>query len=88
MAVVIPEEVLQAANITEEDLRKEIALMLFEQQRLSLGQAIDLSGLDRLSFQRLLAERNVPLHYDVEEFEADLKTLRELGHISQESGRA
>ncbi len=88
MAVVIPEEVLLAANISEEDLRKEIALMLFEQQRLSLGQATDLSGLDMLSFQRLLAERNVPLHYDVEEFEADFKTLRELGHISQESGRA
>ena len=31
-----------------------------------------------LQFQFLLASRQIPIHYDIVEFEADLKTLREI----------
>ena len=82
MGVVIPDEVLRAADMSAEELRREVAIVLFQQERLSLGQASDLAGLDRLSFQRLLASRDVPIHYDVAELEVDIETLRKLGQLA------
>jgi predicted HTH domain antitoxin len=81
MSVTIPDEVLQSARLSESELRLELAVLLFEQERLTLGQAARLAELDRLRFQHLLSSRDVPVHYDVAEFEADLDTLRELGRL-------
>ena len=65
--------------MSETELKLELAVMLFQKEKLSLGQASRLSALGHLEFQHLLASRNISVHYDVAEFEADLKTLRELG---------
>lgn len=76
MNVTIPDEILQSARITEEELRQELAVLLFQKDRLTLAQASCLATMDRLRFQHLLASRGIPVHYDVEEFEQDLSTLR------------
>jgi predicted HTH domain antitoxin len=81
MTLQIFDEILKTANITPEELQQEIALMLFQREKLTLGQASRLSGLGRLAFQRLLASRQIPVHYDIKEYEEDLNTLRELGRI-------
>jgi predicted HTH domain antitoxin len=81
MGVVIPDEVLRAADLSPEEMRREVAVLLSQQERLSLGQASDLAGMDRLSFQQLLASRAIPIHYDVSELEADIETLRKLGQL-------
>jgi predicted HTH domain antitoxin len=81
MSVIIPDDVLRSARISETELRQEVAIMLFERNRLTAGQAAKLAGLDRLRFQHLLASRDIPVHYDVAEFEADLDTLRGLGRL-------
>lgn len=81
MSVTIPDEVLQAARMSEAELRQELAVLLYEKERLTLAQSSRLSGMDRLRFQQLVASRGVPVHYDVEEFEQDLATLRELGRL-------
>ena len=78
MSLVIPDEILQATNMSEEEMKQEVAVMLFEKDKLTLGQASRLAGMGKLSFQHLLASRKIPLHYDVAEFEEDLKTLEEL----------
>ena len=39
MPVTIPDEVLTAAHLTEPELRQELALTLFQQERLTLAQA-------------------------------------------------
>jgi len=79
MSVIISDEVLRASRLSETELKLEIAVMLFQKEKLSLGQASRLAALDHLEFQHLLASRNISVHYDVAEFEEDLKTLRELG---------
>ncbi len=81
MSVVISDEILQSAHISGSELLQEVALMLYEQGKLTLGQASELAKVSQLQFQFLLASRRIPLHYDVAEFEADLKTLRETGRI-------
>jgi predicted HTH domain antitoxin len=78
MGVLIPDEVLQATRMTAEELRQEIAVLLFQKEKLTLSQASRLGGMNRLRFQHLLASRGIPVHYDTAEFEADLKILKEL----------
>jgi predicted HTH domain antitoxin len=79
VSLVISDDVLQAAKISEADLMREIAVMLFQQERITLGKASQLAGLNQIEFQQLLATRNICLHYDVAEYEADIKSLQENG---------
>jgi len=76
--MVIEDDILIAAHVTEAEVRSEVALSLFSQDRLSLGQAAQLANLPQLDFQALLAKREIPIHYDLAELEEDLKTLRNL----------
>ncbi len=78
MGLVIPDEILQASGMSEEELAREVAVLLFQQGRLTLAQANRLARMSRLQFQHFLASRQIPVHYDVEELEEDLRTLREL----------
>jgi predicted HTH domain antitoxin len=59
-------------------LRAELAVALFQRERLTLGQAALLAGLPQLDFQRLLAGRQIPLHYGIEAMEQDLQRAKRL----------
>jgi predicted HTH domain antitoxin len=75
MPVTISDEVLTAAHISELELKQELALTLFQQERLTLAQASRLAEMSQLAFQVLLAERQIPIHYGVDEFHEDLRSL-------------
>ena len=77
MPVTIPDDVLAAAHMSEPELKQELALTLFQRERLTLGQASRLAGMSQLAFQALLADRQIPIHYDVEEFREDVRTSRQ-----------
>ena len=81
MSLVIPDDILRAANMSASELRREIAVLLFQQDKLTLGQASDFAGISRLEFQRLLASRHIPVHYDAQDLTDDLDTLRRLGQL-------
>ena len=81
MSVVISDDVLQSARMSGEELLQEVAVMLFQREKITLAQASRLSRMNRFQFQHLLASRRISVHYDVKEFEEDLKTLRKLGRI-------
>jgi predicted HTH domain antitoxin len=78
MSVTIPDEFLRAAKMSEAELRQELAVLLFERERLTLAQAARLAEMDRIRFQHLLSSREIGPHYDVADFEQDLATLEEL----------
>lgn len=79
MAVLIPDETLYAAHLTAAELKQELAVLLFKQDRLTLMQATELAEMRPISFQHLLASRGICPHYDVPEFEQDLITMQQLG---------
>lgn len=81
MSLTIPDDLLEAAHLTEAEMLQELAVTLFQKERLTLAQSARLAGTDRLTFQRLLASRQIPLHYDVPELEADMQTLRDMGRL-------
>ncbi|MBE9102512.1 UPF0175 family protein [Vacuolonema iberomarrocanum] len=66
-------------QLSEADLRTELAIALFQQERITLGTASQLAGLHQLEFQQLIASRGISIHYDLEDLEEDLKSLREDG---------
>ncbi|MBS1683120.1 MAG: UPF0175 family protein [Bacteroidetes bacterium] len=73
----IPDDILAITKMSATELRQEVAVFLYAKHKLSFGQAQHLAGLDVLQFQALLFEREVPMHYDVADFEEDLSTLNE-----------
>ncbi|MGJ3251132.1 MAG: UPF0175 family protein [Elainellaceae cyanobacterium] len=77
MSLVISDDLLKASGLSETELFLEIVLMLFRQDKISLGKASELLGLHRMQFQKLLADRGICVHYDVVEFQDDLKSLQE-----------
>lgn len=82
MSVIISEEILQASRLSQSEFRQEIALYLFQTGRLTLAYASQLAELPTQAFRQLLKQRHIPLYsYDVEDFELDLKNLRELGRL-------
>ncbi|MEM6840719.1 MAG: UPF0175 family protein [Bacteroidota bacterium] len=78
MDLLIKEEILNKAEITAQELIIEIAVHLYDTERLSIGQARRLAQLDQLSFQKELAKRDVYIKYDNEDLETDLANLRKL----------
>lgn len=81
MSLVISDELLKVSQLSEEELFLEIIVMLFQQDKLSLGKASQLLGMNQIRFQRLLANRGICIHYDVPEFQADLHHLRATGWL-------
>lgn len=79
MSVVIPDDILQATRMTEDELKLEIAIMLYKQQKISSGKVRAWTGLTVLEFQHELAQRGLYINYDVEDFQSDVQTLRSLG---------
>ena len=81
MGVIISDDILEATHMTEDELKQEFAILLYQKEKLTLAQASRLAGLDRLQFQHLLASRRIPINYDIEDFKKDLDTLRKIGRI-------
>ncbi len=75
MSITISDEILASSGLTEKDLRRELAIALFQVERLTLGQAARLADQSQLEFQKALASRRIPIHYGSEELEEDLRTL-------------
>jgi predicted HTH domain antitoxin len=79
MGFTVSDELLQTVHLSAEEFRREIAVMLFQQERFTLAQAARFCGMSRIEFQRLLASRKIPVHYDVEEYERDIRMMKEAG---------
>jgi predicted HTH domain antitoxin len=77
----IPLDILDSARLTINDLKKEIAVTLYVQGRLSIGKAHELAEMSFWEFRQLLAFRRISPHYDISELEEDVSTLRELGRL-------
>ena len=75
MALIINDEILKKAQISEKDLMIDLSCYLYDKKRLSLGQARQLADLDQITFQRELVKRDIDIHYTEKELNDDLKNL-------------
>jgi predicted HTH domain antitoxin len=81
MSFNISDELIQATGMSESELTLEIAVMLFEKEKLTLAQASRLAKVSQFQFQHLLASRQIPIHYNVIDLEEDVQTLKKLGQL-------
>ena len=81
LSIEIPAEIAHAAKMSSDDLRRELAIHLFSIHKLSFGKAREMAGMTVCSFQQLLGSREIPLHYNVSDYEEDLATLSKLGRL-------
>lgn len=76
----IPEDILFDLKIPKNrwnaELRKELALQLCRERLLSFGNARRLSGMRKTDFHFLLGEREIPRHYDLDDYQKDMETLK------------
>ncbi|MBC6422501.1 MAG: UPF0175 family protein [Hormoscilla sp. SP5CHS1] len=76
MSVVIADEILTKTRMTEAEMYQEIAVMLFQKEKLTLAQASRFANMHRIAFQHLLVSRKIPVH-----FKQDIKNLQEMGRL-------
>jgi predicted HTH domain antitoxin len=75
MNATLLDDVLYASRMTEDELRTELAVMLYQRGKVSLGWAAEFCSLNRVRFQHLLASREIPINYDQAALEQDLATV-------------
>ncbi len=82
MLITIPEKVEHALRIPvkdkERELKKLLALKLYEKGILGLGKARELIGVSRMDFLYILKEEGVHLNYDKDDLEEDIQAIQDL----------
>jgi predicted HTH domain antitoxin len=78
--ITVPSDILVSLNQSEQELKSSfqaaIAMLLFKDGRLTLGKAIQFSGLARFEFEKLLGKNNISISLlDLEQIYSDLKKL-------------
>lgn len=60
-------------DINKEEAKLYLAMKLFEDGKLSLGQASQYTGYSKKSFIEILGKHNIPaIEYSIEDLESDL----------------
>jgi predicted HTH domain antitoxin len=76
-----PNDLLFSTNMTQQEIATELAVALYQREKLSMGQAADIAGMRKMQFQHLLASRDIPLNLDVSDLEKDIANLKALGRL-------
>ena len=79
----IPSDLMVALNESEQELKNHfqlaIAMMLFQEGKLTLGKAIQLSGLTRFEFEKSLAKNKIPVSdLSMQQILSDVDKLKNL----------
>lgn len=78
VVIEVQDELLRGLELTEPQALLDLAVGLFTERRVTLGRAAEIARLTQPAFQHELGRRGIPIHYDVEDLQADLRTLDEL----------
>lgn len=81
MNLVIDNCILERLDMSADELRLDMAMGLYVDRRVSLGQAASIAGISQTSLRMLLGQRGVCISYEVEDYEHDRALLRERGAI-------
>ncbi len=76
MIIEISDNIIKRARLSENEIQLRLAILLFEEEMLTLGQASELAGLNKIIFQKELAKRKISIHYNEEDFENDWETIK------------
>lgn len=75
MQLELDDAVIKSTGLTDDDLKLKLALLLYQDRKVSLGQGGRLSGLGTVQFQQELGKRQITLNYDLSDLNEDIETL-------------
>lgn len=78
MKLEIPDSIAEALGGAPANVRRELAVLLYQAERISEGLACELAGVDRLGFYELLRDRGLYVNYGPAELAQDLEAVRAL----------
>jgi predicted HTH domain antitoxin len=76
--VTVSKELQLATHLSAQEIRRELAISLYAQGKLSAGKARELAEMNVIEFQCLLGAHDVSISYGVEDFQDDLATIQQL----------
>jgi predicted HTH domain antitoxin len=74
----VPDPILQQAGVSPSEILLKLAILLFQEDRISLGQASKLADMHMVQFQKELAKRNIAIHYGQEDYLNDKRIVENL----------
>jgi len=60
MNLTIPDEILQAAQLSAADIKQELAILFLQKKALNIEQASQLADMHPVKFEQLLVQRHIP----------------------------
>ncbi|MNY50162.1 hypothetical protein D3C86_1856470 [compost metagenome] len=78
MLLELDDNVINSTGLNDQELRIELAVRLYEDEKITVGQGGRMTGLGHVKFQQELGKRKIAWHYDIEDLHADLETLKTL----------
>lgn len=78
MKIDIPETILKASGLSEQEILQLLALTLYDKEKLSIGYASKLANLSQADFIELMGKYGVELKYDVDDLKDDLENLKDI----------
>mgnify|MGYP000704592643 CR=1 FL=1 len=82
ISVKVPRDLVRILKVRDEEVPKLVrlylAIELYREGKVSLGKAAEIAGVSKWEMMEILASKNVPIQYDVEDLKKDIETLEEL----------
>jgi predicted HTH domain antitoxin len=79
MALIISDEILNDVKMSADEMRLDFAVWLFQTERISIGKAAKIAGISRFVFQKILAERQIPvIRYTITDIQDELLAMTKL----------
>jgi predicted HTH domain antitoxin len=74
MTITIPDNLL--LNLSTEDVLEDLATALYQQEKITLAQGAEMLSVSIIAFQKKLAQRQINIHYDIEDLAVDIQNLK------------
>jgi len=82
ISVKVPRDLVRILKVRDEEVPKLVklylAIELYREGKISLGKAAEIAGVSKWEMMEILASKNIPIQYDVNDLEKDIKTLEEV----------
>ena len=79
ISVKVPRDLVRILKVRDEEIPKLVrlylAIELYRERKVSLGKAAEIAGVNKWEMMEILASKNIPIQYNVEDLENDTKTL-------------
>ena len=77
--LVLDDDFVKDINMSEQEIKLEFAIWLYERDKISLRKAAKMASLYWMDFSEILCERNIPtVKMNTEEFETEIRTISSL----------